>query len=148
MKNRMTVCLPFSFKGKTYFPKSEIDLDALMRKYGSIPSLYAHLAEENNIDVYSYEHDVMMMSEMVFEEVEGIATEFIHEGHFNTDGFEKKWREIARHELLLDISNRLMNIDNLSSHPELNSALIEAYEAGKSAALAEKSIHSTTDPLF
>jgi len=148
MKNRITVCLPFSFKGKTYSPKSTIDLDAKMHTYGSIPSLYNHLAEENNINVYSYEHDVMMMSEMVFEDVEGIAADFIHEGHFDTDGFEEKWWEMNLHEQLEDISKRLMNVDNLTAHPELKSALMEAYEAGRKEAHAKKTIHSTTDPLF
>ena len=148
MKNRMTVSLPFSFKGKTFCPRVTIDLDAQMRQYGSIPCLYTHLAEENGISVYSYEHDVMMMSEMEFEEVEGIAADFIHEGRFDTDGFEQKWWEIKRHEQLQDISKRLMNIADLASHPELNAALIEAYEAGKAKGHAEKTIHSTTDPLF
>jgi len=148
MKNRITVCLPFSFKGETYSPKSTIDLDAKMHKYGSIPCLYNHLAEDNNIDIYSYEHDVMMMSEMVFEDIEGIAADFIHDGQFDTDGFEEKWWEINLHEQLEDISKRLMNVDDLASHPELKSALMEAYEAGRKEAHVKKSIRSTTDPLF
>jgi len=148
MKNRITVSLPFSFKGETYSPKSTIDLDAKMHTYGSIPCLYNHLAEDNDISVYSYEHDVMMMSDMVFEEVEGIAADFIHEGKFDSEGFEEKWWETNLHEQLEAISKRLMNVDDLVAHPELKSALTEAYEVGRREAHAKKTIHSTTDPLF
>lgn len=148
MKNRMTVCLPFSFKGREFHPKSTIDLDEKMEKYGHIPCLYTHLAEDNSIDIYSYEHDVMMMSEMEFEGSEGIAADFIQEGRFDTDGFEKKWWKIKRHEQLQGIAKRLMDVNDLSSHPELKAALIEAYKTGKEEARAEKTIHSTTDPLF
>ena len=42
MKNRITVSLPFSFKGETFSPKSTIDLDEKMHTYGSIPCLYPY----------------------------------------------------------------------------------------------------------
>lgn len=148
MKNRMTVSLPFSFKGKEHCPRSTIDLDEHMQKFGFIPCLYTLVANENGIDIYSYEHDVMMMARMEFSNVEGIAADFIHDHQFDGDGFESRWHEQKRYETLQDISQRLMNLSDLSSQPELEAALTEAYETGRSTGKAEKVIHSTTDPLF
>ena len=148
MKNRITVSLPFSFKGETFNPKCTIDLDEHMQTFESLPCLYTHIANENGIDIYSYEHDVMMMAEMEFEAVEGMAAGFIQDSHFDIEGFEKEWKKRKGHKLIQEIAEQRMNIADLEDHHDLKAALLDAYEAGIKDGRAEKAIHSTTDPLF
>lgn len=151
MKNSITVSLPFSFKGKEFCPRSTIDLDEEMEN-GGIPCLYTHIANENNISPYSYEHDVMMMAELVFEGMEGAAKEFIHDGNFDIAGFERKWKQQKLERSLQEIVTRQFGSNNdettVEHNPALKEALLEAYELGKEAGRAEATIQSTTDPLF
>ena len=145
--NALTITLPFSFKGKVFRPDCRINLDDLMEK-GSIPCLYTHLANENRIDIYSYEYDVMMMSDMEFSDATGIATRFVHDGKFDIEGFESEWEEKRVDGQLQQIVNRHMNQTDIEQHPQLKQALTEAYRLGRDAAKIEKKIHSTTSPGF
>jgi len=129
MKNQITVSLPFSFRGETFNPKCTIDLDEHMR-LDSTYSLYTHLASENGIDPYSYEHDVMMMGTLEFEDAEGIAAEFIHDGIFDIEGFRARWHERELHKQIQGIAARCMGIDQISEHDGLEKALFEAYQLG------------------
>lgn len=149
MKNIITVSLPFSFKGKELCPRSTIDLDEEMES-GGIPCLYTHIANENGISPYSYEHDVMMMAELVFEGMEGAAKAFIHDGIFDVEGFEAKWKQQKLEQSLHGIANRHLGSDNTDArlNSTLKGALLEAYELGREAGRVEATIQSTTDPLF
>lgn len=129
MKNRITYSLPFSFKGETFTPRCTIDLDEHM-ELGSIPCLYTHLANENRIDIYSHEYDVMMMGELVFEEAEGVAAEFIHDGHFDSEGFQARWHEVQLHNDLQSVAAQHMGIEMLDTDSDLKKALAAAYRLG------------------
>ncbi|MCF7821061.1 MAG: hypothetical protein K9M17_01310 [Mariprofundaceae bacterium] len=143
----LTITLPFSFKGKIFRPDCRIDLDELMEK-GSIPCLYTHLANENRIDIHSYEYDVMMMSDMEFSDATGMAIRFVHGDKFDVKGFESEWNEKRVDMQLQQIANRHMNQTDIEQHPRLKQALVEAYRLGTKSAGIEKEIHSTTSPGF
>jgi hypothetical protein len=145
--NALTITLPFSFKGKTFEPNCRINLDELMEK-GSIPCLYTHLANENHINIHSHEYDVMMMSEMEFSDVTGMATRFIHDGKFDIEGFESEWKEKKLDSQLQQIVNRHVNQADVEQHPRLKQMLTEAYRLGRESTGIEKKIHSTTSPGF
>jgi len=147
MKNRITVSLPFSFKGELLHPKCTIDLDE-HPELESIPSLYTHLAYMNGIDVYSHEYDVMMMGTPEFEAAEGIAAEFLHDGIFDIEGFWVKWHEIKLHNQIQDIATRYMGIKQISKHDNLKKALLEAYRLGMNRPQPNKEIQSTTQHSF
>jgi hypothetical protein len=145
--NTLTITLPFSFKGKAFRPGCRINLDELMEK-GSIPCLYTHLANENRIDIYSHEYDVMMMSDMEFSDATGMATRFVHDGKFDIEGFKSEWEEKKLDGQLQQIVNRHMNRADPGQHPRLKQMLTEAYRLGRESAGIEKKIHSTTSPGF
>ncbi len=149
MPNRMTVSLPFSFKGALFRPSSTIDLDELMEKFGSLPCLYTYIADENGIDIYSYEHDVMMMAGIEFEDVEGFAADFIEKGHFDSEGFESEWKKRRQYERLQKIAERQMDITDLEAHPDLKAALLDAYREGQKEERSEKAMqNAAADPLL
>ncbi|GAV19358.1 hypothetical protein MMIC_P0292 [Mariprofundus micogutta] len=132
MKNTLTYSISFSFKGIVHKPQCVLDLDHFMiRGEISIPLLYEHLARSNNIDAYSYEHDVLMMSDIEFESAEGLATEFLHDGQFDCDGFESRWRTESLHCAIQEIASRCMGIEDMTTLSGLKEALLEAIELGK-----------------
>jgi hypothetical protein len=151
MKNRITVSIPFSFKGKTLSPRSTIDLDEHMEMLGSIPCIYNHIAEENDISPYSYEHDVMMMGELEFEAAEGMAAEFIHDNQFDVEAFEVKWKQEkvnSRFQKIIAGALAAKDSPPQGFSQTLERALNEVYEMGREDGRAEMKIPSTTDHLF
>jgi len=134
MHNRITISIPFSFKGESFFPRSTIDLDEQMEQ-GGIPCLYTHIANENQISPYSYEHDIMMMGELVIDEAAGMATEFVHDSSFDSEGFEAKWKQEKLNNTLQEIATRCLNSGSgeisAAQNQALKNALLEAYELGK-----------------
>lgn len=132
MKNCITYSIPFSFKGKTFSPRCTLNLDEHMG-FGSIPCLYTHLANENRIDVYSHEYDVMMMGDLVFEEAEGLAAEFVQDGHFDSEGFQAKWNEVQLHNALQTIAAQQMGIETLEADSSLKKALVASYQLGRNS---------------
>lgn len=147
MKNRITVSLPFSFKGKTFNPKCTIDLDEHM-EMGSIPCLYTHLANVNRIDAYSHEYDVMMMGTLEFEQAEGMAAGFIHDGAFDSEGFQIKWHENRLHSQMEGIATRCMGVDHLEDQSDLKKALLEAYQLGADSSKPADQIHTAAQQRF
>lgn len=143
MNNSITISIPFSFKGKDLNPTCRVDLDRLMQT-GSLPCLYTHLANECGISPYSYEHDVMMMGDMEFDSAEGLAADFLRDGAFDSEGFEKAWLERKKRSDLEAIARRCMEVERLGDVPGLEQALLEAWELGWS----EKKIDSTPMPGF
>ena len=133
MKNRIDACIEFSFKGETYRTSAKVDLDAMMSQMGSIPDLHKLLASQNNIDTFSYMYEVMEMQEVVFENAEGLAVECLSDGNFDVEKFVQLWKEDAVTTVLTSIAKRCLDIDDLDQHLEIKTALIEAYNAGKSA---------------
>jgi len=126
-------------------PGSRINLDEWMEK-GSMPCFYTHIANENAIDVYSHEYDVMMMGTLEFKDAEGMATEFIQDGCFDCEGFQAKWKQNSKQNAEQDdnqneLDKRLYNIatscmgqTDFDQNPGLKNALNEAYQLGKKAA--------------
>jgi len=148
MKNRITISLPFSFKGQDFNPTCTVDLDEQMRQNGELPCLYTHLAAEAGISPYSYEHDVMMMGEMVFDHAEGLAAAYVADGEFDAEAFEQAWHQQKRYDDLASIARRRMEVASLDDVPELKETLLEAFELGREAGRAERQIHSTPMPGF
>ena len=132
MKNTLTYCIPFSFKGETFRPQCTIDLDDyLNREDLTLSFLYENLAKANHIDVYSYQHDVLMMGEIEFESAEGLAAEFLHDGKFDTEAFEERWHAVKLQRITEKIAAKHMGVDDIDAVAGLKEALLEAIDTGK-----------------
>lgn len=131
MKNTIAANIEFSFKGEGYSLTSNIDLDQLMQRDQSLPSIHALLAHDNNIDTYSYLYEVMLEAEIRFSDARGIAEDFLDDGNFDQEGFMKAWQESRVVELLQPIATRELGIANLDQHQGLKNALVQAFNLGK-----------------
>lgn len=130
MKNSIDAHIEFSFKGETHTLTSTLNLDEVLEKYFSLPSLHLVLAVEHGIDTYSYLYEVMQEEEIRFDNAQGLAAEFLNDGVFDLEGFIARRGEGHLIDSLHAIALREMGIEDLDQHPQLKNALIQAYRLG------------------
>lgn len=131
MCNIVTASIIFSFKGQSYSPSLELDLDQHMHGSGSIPDLYPLIARANHFDLYSYEYEMMLAEPINFSNPQGMVVKYIHENNLDIRAFESAWHEHKIVQQLTEIASNSMAINNLEQHPELMDALLQAYRLGK-----------------
>jgi len=131
--NRVDAHIEFSFKGESYDLTSTLDLDRVLEKYLTLPSLHIVLAVEHGIDTYSYLYEVMQEEEIRFDNAQGMAADFLTDGVFDLDGYTAHWGENHRLAPLQIIAQQEMGIEDLDQHPQLKSALLRAYQLGVEA---------------
>ena len=127
MENRITANMVFYFKGEKLELSTTIVLDTHMEQGRSLHPLYNLLAHSNNIDVYSYEYEIMQQEEVFFTQAEGLAKEFLDNGIFNFEGFAQKWSEEKIMRELKFIVKHNMDIDDIDTVPGLKQTLLNAY---------------------
>lgn len=132
MKNTIDAHIEFSFKGEIHSLTSSIDLDQFIAHGHTFSSLHAILAQDNQIDTYSYMYEVMQEEEFEFKNPHGLAAEFLNDGVFDLDGFSAVWQERKIIALLQPVVMREMGIADLDQNPGLKSVLFQAYKLGRS----------------
>lgn len=131
MNNRIDACAEFSYQGENYSPSATIELDNVMERYGSLPSIHALLAEANGIDTYSYLYEVMEQADISFGNAQGMVANFVKHDCFDQEGFVSQWHADKVLSLLQPIASRELGIDDLEQQPGLKNALIQAFNLGK-----------------
>lgn len=133
MSNRVTASIEFYFKGLQYKPSSELDLDTFMQTNGYLPDFYALLARASNIDFYSYEYEMMQAENIQFSQPQGLIADYIQNGNLDVNGFETAWHQQKLVDNLQNIAHQHMSIEQLAQHPDLEAALLAAYQLGQAA---------------
>ncbi len=128
--NSIDAHIEFSFKGETHTLTSTLDLDKVLDKYLTLPSLHLALAVEHGINTYSYLYEVMLEEDIRFDNARGLAAEFLNDGVFDLEGFIARRGESHLIDSLQSIALREMGIEDLDQHPQLKNALIQAYQLG------------------
>lgn len=134
MNNRVSVSIEYSFKGETKTLRSEVDIDALMEEHGELPMLNDLIAHNNGYDPYSYEYDVILSEEVVFEDASGPIADFIDNGVLDAQAFNDHWDRNHVDDKLRDIASRHLGCTSLNDNPALKAALKEAWEHGRASA--------------
>jgi hypothetical protein len=123
--------LALSFKGETYDLDSVIDLDECFGEPGAAPNFHQLLARTAGIDPYSYLYEVLEAHEIAFSDATGIAQRSCRDGGFDWTQYERDRREERDWQLVRAIAEKIMTARNLDADPELKTALLAAYRAGK-----------------
>jgi len=131
MKNSIRVSLEFSFKGEKHSPSMVLDLNEYIQSQNGCDSLYQVLANNSNIDLYSYEYEVMLAEDLVFSDATGRAEAFLKDGIFDFAAFRQAMLDEHLTAILSKIASDYLSIDDLSSQPDLKAALLEAYKSGQ-----------------
>ena len=130
MSNHITASVEFYYKGEKLAATIELDLDQHMLAAGQLPNLYPLLAKALNLDLYSYEYEMMQAEDIVFNNAKGLAVEHLSEGLFDFESFDAAWTENTLLEKLQEIAQRHLSIDDLQQQPDLKKALLEACQLG------------------
>jgi len=94
-------------------------------------ALYPHLAKSNNIDLYSYEYEILQEENFVYSDAKGLAIHFLNEGIFDIDAFEEALHDQNVIDAVSTIARTILSVDDLDAEPVLKTALIEAYKLGQ-----------------
>lgn len=129
--NTVRARLAFSFKGETYDLDSVIDLDECLGETGEAPNVHQLLARTAGIDPYSYLYEVLEAHEIEFSDATGIAVRNCRDGRFDWAQFEQDRREERDWQRVRAIAKKIMTARDLDADPELKTALLAAYRAGK-----------------
>lgn len=123
MTNRIEIYAEFDFKGKSFHPVADIDLDSAMEKHGEIPPLTQILARESGIGLYSYELEVLETVPVMVGRAEGLAKRFVlQDGRFDGEGFEAEWQNEAVRRKMDVIAQQ---------YPSIEEAMFAAYKLGR-----------------
>jgi len=129
MQTSITASLSYSFKGEVFQYSSEINLiDWVDRHQGDITYIYDLLAQQNGLDRYRHEYDVMVMEPIIFSNAIGLGKEFLHADNFDTAAFTIALQQSRAKQCLQRIAKKHLDIDCLEEHPNLEAALLEAYQ--------------------
>ena len=122
--------IPFSFKGVEHTPSSIIDLDVFILGEQTLDNAYQLVANENKVDNFSYEYEVLESSKIIFSGPTGLAGDFLQDNYFDLEGFKKKTAQYNIEKVLQDIASSILNIDYLENNQDIKQALLQAYQAG------------------
>lgn len=128
--NAIDVRSEFSFKGEEYSLIATLDLDWMIDRRLDPDALHQWLAETHGIDTYSYLFEVMEVDPVVFENPRGLAVHFHDADGFDFEAYAHTHKREHCLASLQTIASREMGIDDLAQHPQLQQALLQAYQLG------------------
>ncbi|NOQ78827.1 MAG: hypothetical protein GQ546_05445 [Gammaproteobacteria bacterium] len=127
--NSIDVSVDFSFQGKHYTPVITIDLDSFIQQEEPT-SFHRLIANQHEIDCYSYLYEVMESSAIFYANPQGMAVEHTQNDRFDLDAYVKQARENKVINALLEIAQQEMNIADFTNNQSLKNALLQAYRLG------------------
>ncbi len=131
--NTIRARLSLSFRGETYELDSVIDLDTCPGEPGEAPDFHRLLARAAGIDPYSYLYEVLETHEIEFSDASGVAAQSCRDGRFDWARFKQDRREADDWQRVRAIAQQTLGARDLDAEPELKTALLAAYRAGKKA---------------
>ncbi len=131
MGNCVTASVEFYFKGEKLSASIRLDLDCHMQTTGKSPDLYPLLTKAINLNLYSYEYEMMQAETIIFSHAKGLVAEHTNNGILEIEAFKTAWTENQLFKKLQVIARQYLPIDDIHQQPELKNALLEAYQLGK-----------------
>lgn len=130
MSDRITAFVTFYFKGNEISASIEMDLNDYMQVSGKLPGLYPLLARSINIDLYSYEYEMMQAEQVRFRAAQGLVVDYLCDEVLDVTGFEQAWKERQVLMQLQLIARDRIGLDDLDQNPDLKEALLDAWRLG------------------
>ena len=127
--NQVTASISFDYKGQNFLLKNQINIDNIISHDDFFNSVYVFIAQENNIDLYSYQFEIMIDQNIVFSNEKGCATGCVINGDLDINMLRDKY-QISEYLSKIDSIIR-KNIPQEKRSKEVKKAMIEAYLLGK-----------------
>jgi hypothetical protein len=129
--NTVRARLSVSFKGETYELDSVIDLDRCLGESDGAPDFHQLLARAAGIDPYSYLYEILESHEITFSDATGVAARSCRDGRFDWTQFEQDRRDERDWLRVRAIAQPTLGARDLDAEPDMKSALLAVYRAGK-----------------
>lgn len=130
-KNRIDISITFDYKGERFTPTATIELDEFITLENGLPHFHQILAQRNNIDLMSYQYEIMLEDVVQISNAKGLVADFVNNGQLDEAGFLQARHEQGCFEQLQNIAQQHLAVDDLAKNPELKKALSEAFKLGK-----------------
>tara|TARA_B110000914_G_C15460744_1_gene445731 strand:+ start:723 stop:1133 length:411 start_codon:yes stop_codon:yes gene_type:complete len=131
MKHSLHASLSFDYQGKSFALQSLINIKNIVTHEDFYRSVYLQLAQEHNIDQYSYQLEVMMDQNIHFSDAKGCAEGCIDNQSLNLDLLRKNYEQVLCLERIEIVSLKYLNSSEMTQ--SVKQALIEAYQLGKTS---------------
>ena len=133
IRNSIIASLQFDFRGQTFTPSIEVNLDQFMLRQHGIHELYDMLGASIGLDSYRHEYDVMVLQDICFSEPVGLVSAFVEAGRLDFKGFNNAWQESEIMKIIRPVALKHLAITDLDQHPDIRNALMESYRSGQVA---------------
>ena len=128
-KHSLLASLSFDFQGKHYALQSVIDIEKNIFHKDFYQSIYLQIAQENDIDLYSYQLEVMMDQTIDFSNAKGCAKGCIDNSGVNLDQLRQHYDNVVCSEHLEVVATNYLGSSEVTQN--VKKALIEAYKLGR-----------------
>ena len=131
MKESITATIRFSFKGEEHAPSMVIDLDDYLQQHGDFDAIYQLLAQQHQLDLYSYEYEMMQAEELQFSAATGVASRYLDSCSFDLSAYQQAIEEARTVAAMAGVAREYLAIADLSNTPDLKAALLQAFKLGQ-----------------
>lgn len=119
------------FKGERFTPSATIELDEYITLENGLPHFHQILARRNNIDLMSYQYEIILEDTVQVSNAQGLVADFVNDGQLDEEAFLLAWHEQGMFGQLQNIAQTHLAVDDLEKNPELKKALAEAFKLGR-----------------
>ncbi|QKQ24207.1 hypothetical protein HUE58_03465 [Candidatus Ruthia endofausta] len=129
--NTVTVNIDFDYQGQHYELKDVIDIDHIIYHEDFYHCVYLSIAQSNNIDLHSYQLEIMMDQTIVFSNEKGCVQGCVSQGVLDLVLLKKAYQKVE----CLPVIERIIqqHIPKLECSDNITKALVDAYILGKNA---------------
>ena len=128
-KNTLTAAIDFDYQGQHYALKNTFDVEHIIYHDDFYQSVYISIAKANDIDLYSYQLEIMMDQDIIFSNEKGCVVGCVNNGVLDLEKLKAVHQKI---ECLPKIERIIRQYIPKSEHSEnITQAMIGAYLLGK-----------------
>ncbi len=123
--NTVTVNVGFDYQGQHYELSNVIDIEHIIYYDDFFNAVYLSIARANNIDLYSYQLDVILDQTIIFSNAKGCVEGCVNNGKLDLTLLREKYQQIEYLPKIKVIAEQFKVHDNITI------ALVDAYLLGK-----------------
>jgi hypothetical protein len=123
--------LSFDYQGKSYTLQSVINIENIISHEDFYQSIYLQLAQEHDIDLYSYQLEIMMDQTIQFSQAKGCAEGCIDNQSLDLVLLRQRYEQVFCLEQIEVVTAKHLNSSEMTEG--VKKALIEAYQLGRAS---------------
>jgi hypothetical protein len=123
--------LSFDYQGKSYALQSVINIENIISHEDFYQSIYLQLAQKHDIDLYSYQLEIMMDQTIRFSQAKGCVEGCVDNQSLDLKLLRQHYEQVLCLERVEIVTEKHLNSSEMTE--SVRKALIEAYQLGKAS---------------